>query len=491
MNWIRQLRFWLRSLFWKRQLDQELEEEMRFHIEMRTAANIDSGMDPDEARYAALKKFGWMESIKEECREQRTVSWIENSLKDLGHASRTLGKSPAFTAVAVLTLVLGIGVNLALFALLNDEFLRPRPVLRPGELWAICPADSSGKQCGVSFARPYYEAVRNNKGAFNGIVGYARIFLKLRTQDGWDPVVAQLVSGDYFDFLGVQPVIGRGFLPEEDDKAAAHGVVVISHRFWRRHFHGDRAILGSTLTLNDQILEVIGVAPPDFNGFGAPLSDFWLPTSLENALDEIADYTLLGRLTDDVSPVNAAESLTTVVREVARSMNTGVSPAYDQYGHSQAFTRVRLVREGYGSLGPEFDRNFIVKEFRLGALATVLVLIIAATNLANLLLARGLGRRKDLATRLALGATRWVLVRQLMLEGVLLAALGSVCAVLLLRWLGPSLPALISVAVYKETPLLPDVRVVAFAIASALLVGAGFSVLPVLEATRFDPVAGL
>src|SRR6266487_5210716 len=147
---MRQLRFWLRSLFRKGRLDAEMEEEMRFCIEMEVAANLDSGMGQEEARYAALKKFGWVESIKEKCREQRGVRWIENPLRDIRHAIRMLGRSPGFAAVAVLTLAIGIGVNLALFALLNDQFLRPRPVLRPEELWAICPADPSGSQCGAS-----------------------------------------------------------------------------------------------------------------------------------------------------------------------------------------------------------------------------------------------------------------------------------------------------------------------------------------------------
>jgi len=427
MNGVRQLRFWLRSLFHGQRLDAEMEEEMGFHIEKDIAANMDGGMDRDEARFVALRTFGGIESIKEDCREDRGVSWIENAVKDVGYAIRMLGKSPGFTTVVVLTLTLGIGVNLALFALLNDQLLRPRPVLRPEELWAICPADSSGRKCGVRFCRPYYEAVRNNKGAFNGIIGYARIFPKLRTADGWEPVVAQLASGDYFNFLGVQPVIGRGFVPEEDDKPGAHRVVVISYRFWHRYFHGERAILGRTLTLNDQVLEVIGVAPRGFNGFGAPLSEFWLPTSLENALDEISNYTLLGRLSNGVSPVEAAGSLTAEVREVTKSLNLGVIPGYQRYAYARGFTQVMIEREGYGSLGPEFDLDFIIKEFRLGALATVLVLLIAAMNLASLLLARALGRRKELATRLALGATRWVLVRQLMLEGVLVAVLGSVC----------------------------------------------------------------
>src|SRR5438128_3381492 len=184
MDRVLHLRFRLRSLFRKGSLDAQTEEEARIHVEMGTEANIELGMNRDEARYAALKTLGRVDSIKEGCRDQVRVNWIENPIQDLCFALRMLGKSPGFTAVSVLTLTLGIGVNLALFALLNDQLLRPRPMLRPEELWAICPADSSGRKCGVRFRRPYYEAVRNNKGVFSGIVGYARIFPKLRTQDG-------------------------------------------------------------------------------------------------------------------------------------------------------------------------------------------------------------------------------------------------------------------------------------------------------------------
>ena len=491
MDRLLQFRMRLRSLFRKERLYAAMEEELRIHIEMETEANIASGMTREEARQAALEKFGRVESYEEKCRYERRVKWIENPIQDLCSAFQMLGKTPGFTIVSVLTLTLGIGVNLALFALLNDQLLRPRPVVSPGELWAICPADASGNPCNANFGRPYYEAVRKNKGVFNGIVGYARIFPKLRTQDGWEMVVAELVSGDYFKFLGVQPMMGRGFLPEEDDQPGAHKVVVISHRFWQHHFHADRHILGRTLILNDQVLEVIGVAPRSFSSFDGPLCDFWMPTSLENQMDELSSYTLLGRLRNGVGPVEASESLTPTVREVTRSISAGAIADREQYGYSPSLTGVMLVPVGYGSLAPEIDRGLVARQIGLGALATLLVLFIAATNLASLLLARGLGRRKELATRLALGATRGVLMRRLMFEGVLVATLGSVCGVLLLRWLGHSLPALILVVVNRATPLLPDFRVVAVAVAGALLVGAGFSVVPALEATRFHPLAAL
>src|SRR5688500_2891323 len=169
MDWLQKLRLRFRALFQKEKLDAEMDEEMRSHIEMQTQENIDAGMNPEEARYAALRQFGWVESIKETCRERRGVSWIEHLIQDFRYGLRMLLKNPGFTAVAVLTLALGIGANLALFAILNELLLRPKPVANPDELWAIEPADSIGQPIFANVSRPYYEAVRQHARVFKGV----------------------------------------------------------------------------------------------------------------------------------------------------------------------------------------------------------------------------------------------------------------------------------------------------------------------------------
>src|ERR1051325_8827227 len=183
-------------------------------------------------------------------------------MNDLRYAFRQLLKNPGFTAVAVLTLALGIGVNLALFALLNDLFLKPKPLTRPDELWTIEPADARGQRIYANICRPYYDAFRAHALLTNRVVAYAPIHPKLRTRDGWELVAAELVSGDYFRLLGVRPALGRAFLPEEDDNPGTHNVAVVSHEFWRKHLDGAPDLTGRTNTVNGIITEVAAPRRP-------------------------------------------------------------------------------------------------------------------------------------------------------------------------------------------------------------------------------------
>ena len=413
---------------------------------------------------------------------------------DLRFALRALGKSPGFTAVAVVTLALGIGANLALFSLLNEQLLRPREVRKPDELWAILPSDGSGEPKSFNLSRPYYEAIRRDNRVFSSVIGYCSAGPNLRTPDGWEHVKSVLVSGDFFSFLGVQPILGRGFLPEEDDKLGTHSVAVISYRFWQEHFEGNPEVVGKTVTLGDQIVEIVGVAPRGFKGISLYESDLWLPASMERLLGAYPSFNLLGRLKEGVSPTRAAATLAPVVQNLTKMLLAGGDQFYTN--NISQFSRVALLREGYGSLPAKWralSRKEGFKRAGLVGVATVLLLIIAATNVANLLLARALRRRKEMATRLALGATRWTLIRQVMLEGLLLSGFGAAAAMLVLLWLSNVPATIMPGAVYANAniTLHPDIRVAAFALAGALLVGAGFSIIPALHASRFDPFAAL
>src|SRR5207249_8249142 len=181
------------------------------------------------------------------------LSIMEIFLQDFRYAFRQLLKNPGFTAVAVVTLALGIGANTGLFAILNELLLRPKPVANPDELWAIEPADAAGQPIAIAVGRPYYEAIRQHARVFKGVVGYAGITAKLRTKEGAERIYAELVSGDYFSFLGVPLALGRGFLPEEDAKPGTHSVAVISHPFWQGQFGGAADVIGKTITLNDRL----------------------------------------------------------------------------------------------------------------------------------------------------------------------------------------------------------------------------------------------
>jgi macrolide transport system ATP-binding/permease protein len=411
--------------------------------------------------------------------------------QDVRYGVRMLRKNPGFTAVAVLTLALGIGANLALFGILNEMLLRPKPVARPQELWAMVPANEARQPVYANICRPYYEAIRRQGRVFQGIIGYAGIRPRLRTEDGAERIEAELVSGEYFSFLGVVPVLGRGFLPEEDGQAGGRGAAVISHAFWRSQFGGTPDVLGKTVTLNNTSVEIVGVAPEGFAGLGFRPPSLWLPASMESTLGEMTVYQLVGRLTEPRLAAAVADLLTPIAAEVTNELSTLKDPRWSRYGVGTYFCRVRLDPIGRGLLGTSRLRPKVLGFLQFAGVATVLLLLIACANVASLFLARALQRRKETATRVALGATRAALVRQVLCEGVLVAAGGAVGALLVFSWVGGTLMKFASW--WPGPPLRPaaDVRVLLFAAAAALAVGVGFSILPALQATAFAPAAAL
>ncbi len=412
-------------------------------------------------------------------------------MNDLKFAFRQLLKNPGFTAVAVLTLALGIGVNLALFGILNEWLLRPKPVANPDELWAIEPADATHQLTYANLCRPYYDAIRRETRVFKSVIGNAGITPKLRTEEGAERVFAELVSGDYFTFLGVTPALGRGFLPEEDASPGTGSVAVLSHTFWLSQFGGATDVIGKTVTLNDKIVEIVGVAPKGFAGLGFAQPSLWMPTSMEKMLDEVTRYNLVGRLPEPKLASTAVDLLSPVAAEVTKELAGFKDPQWFRYGYSPAFQTVRLDPVGRGSLGVSFDQKQIFGFLRFAGVATLLLLIIACANVANLFFVRALQRRKEMATRIALGATRAALVRLLVCEGVMVAFLGTVGAMLAFSWIGG---IIVKFPTWWHGPAVdpvPDVRILLFAVGSALLVGVGFSLIPTIQATGFEPFHAL
>lgn len=411
--------------------------------------------------------------------------------QDVRYGLRMLRKSPGFTTVAMLTLALGIGANLALFGILNEMLLRPKPVARPHELWAIESADRAGQQVRENFCRPYYEAFRREGAMFKGVIGYASVMPKLRTKEGEERIEAKLVSGDYFSFLGVVPVLGRAFLPEEDTEVGGHAVAVISHAFWRNQFGGMRDVLGKTVTLNNTLIEIVGVAPKGFAGLDLQPPCLWMPASMEPVLKEGAVYQFVGRLTEPKLATTAADHLTPIAAEVKKELEGRKDPRWHRYGTSPRFQRIRLDPIGRGLLGTSRLKPRIVRFLQFAAVATVLLLLIACANVAGLFLARAMQRRKETATRIALGATRVALMRQVICEGILVAAGGTVGALLAFSWVSRTIMTFVSWWPGTPLRLVPDMRVLLFAVGAVLAVGMGFSILPALQASRFDPCTAL
>src|SRR5437867_1682109 len=277
-------------------------------------------------------------------------------MNDLKFAIRQLLKNPGFTAVAMLTLALGIGANLALFTLLDEQFLRPRPVKRPEELWQILPSDASGEPKFFNFSPPYCDAIRKHNRVFKDLITIHGLDTRQRTSDGWEDRFGHIVSANYFNFVGVQPVLGRGFLPEED-KPGADLVAVMSYRFWQEQFLGNPAIVGKTVNLDGHVFEIIGVVPPGFTGLGSHPPDFLLARAGEELFFLSPANNLIGRLREGISPAVAANSLAPIVQAITKSLHAAKHPPLQtpaEASNNSEFTRVALLRAGYGMADPEF-----------------------------------------------------------------------------------------------------------------------------------------
>jgi hypothetical protein len=245
-------------------LEHELDEELRYHIERQAQQYMARGMTPEKARLAALREFGGVAQIQEECRDQRGISFLETLFRDAAYALRVLRKSPGFTIVAVLTLALGIGANTAIFSLINAVLIKSLPVKNPEQLVQLDRANLEGDGL-TSFPYPFYRELHNRNEVFSDLMGASSVSTGMRVEGGIERLRGEMVSGNFFQALGVQPYAGR-LLSPEDDNIAAESVAVLSYRFWQRRFGGDPALIGETINLRDVPMTVIGVASSTFHG---------------------------------------------------------------------------------------------------------------------------------------------------------------------------------------------------------------------------------
>ena len=269
MNWTRTLQARRRALLRKRQLDADMNEEMRSHIELRTQANIDAGMSPEQARLGARRRFGCGESIKEHCREQRGVPWLENLVQDIRFGARQLRKNRGFTTVAVLTLALGIGANTAIFSIVNTLLFRPLPFRQPERLvWIANGTSGDSGLSGVTTRVNHFVEWRRENQSYESLSAYFAFFDygSYTLTSAGEPVRLQGVgvSENFLTSLGIQPQLGRNFVVEEC-QFNGRKAVLLTDGFWRRRFNADRGIVGRTIVLNNEPNEVIGVLPPSFD----------------------------------------------------------------------------------------------------------------------------------------------------------------------------------------------------------------------------------
>jgi putative ABC transport system permease protein len=406
--------------------------------------------------------------------------------KDIRYGIRGLLKRPGFAAVAVITLALGIGANSAIFSLVNTVLLRPLPVRNPEQLVSVA---VRGKNDSIlAFSYPNYKDFRDRNNVLSDLLLYRFAPLSLSRGDINERVWSYEVTGNYFDMLGVQAIHGRTFLPEEDKTQLSHPVVVLSHSFWQRRFGADPNVIGQDIALNNHQFKVIGVAPPGFKGTELVYSpDLWLPVAMLKWAEPGADYLDsrdtsnffgIGRLKPGVSIRQAEASLNLLAQQLAREYPD------DNEGQSILLTPPGLII-------PDLRGGVVSFTWILMA-AVALVLFITCINLAGLLLARATDRRKEIAVRLAMGASRLRLIRQLLTESILLSVAGGAIGLVLAVWIVNLLLAFRPPLDFPLTmELSVDWRVTVFSVVISLITGAVFGLAPALQATRSAIVSAL
>jgi predicted permease len=492
-RWFYTIPLRVRSLFHRRDTDRELDEELQFHLDQKAKEFVSKGLTPKEARYAALREFRGLEQSKESCRDTRKTNWISDLFQDLGFGLRMLRKSPGFTAIAILTLGLGIGANTAIFSLIDAVMLKLLPIHNPGEL-VVIEMRAANQENDFSVSNRVWEEIRDRQQVFSGIAAYSGIGSLDLSQGGESHFVnSAFVSGEFFDTLGVHPAAGRLLIPS-DDARGCPGAAVASYDFARERYGSAAEAVGQSIRLSNHIFPIVGVTQPGF--FGVEVGrrfDVMVPVCAEAItplpgepdgqalLDRPSArwLSVLGRPKAGKSPAQVDAQLQAISPAVTASV---VSPQWndDEQKHFLATTFFAAPA------APELsDLGDYQQPLRFLMLVVGLVLLIACANIAGLLLARAAARKKEIAVRLAMGASRWRLIRQLLTESMLLSFIAAASGVLLAHWGSQLLVRFISTARNPITlELNADGRVLAFTAAIAIFTGFLFGLLPAFSATR-------
>jgi predicted permease len=454
-----------RNLFDKESVDQELNEELRAHVDLLTDKKISEGLKPEEARRAALIEVGGIEQVKERVREVRTGRPLEDLSQDLRYALRGLRKNRGFTAVAIITLALGIGANTAIFTVINTVLLRPLPYERPDQLVVLVETISE-RPVGVSY--PNFVDWRNQSTAFENIAAVRnRESFNLTGAGESERLQGRLVSANFLSTLGVKPIRGRDFLAE-DDQPGANPVALISDALWQRRFGADESILGKQLTLNGQQFTVVGITPPNFQ-YGSE-ADVTVPIGLSAERFKLRGKDPGINAVARIKPGTSAEAANAELNTIAARLE-------QQYPDTNTGRRLRVEALSESVVGE-------VRPILLTLLGAVgFVLLIACANVANLLLTRSAGRQKEMAIRTALGAGRARILRQLFTESTVLALAGGVVGLLLAFWGTSLISSYIPEGIPRMGELGIDGRVLLFTLGASLLTGVFFGLAPALQSS--------
>lgn len=433
---MRKLRaLWIRltGLLHSRRADHEFSNELESHIAMHVDDGIRSGLRPEEARRRAIVQLGGREQVRQAQRERHGLPWLESPLRDVRYVLRTLVKHPAVTAIAVLSIALGIGANATIFSMVSRFVLRPAPVGNPSTLLSLHIAQR-GEQCCNAFPQPLFNDLRDQAKSFSAVAAFFEL-IPASISGGSEPerVWGQAVTPNFFDVLELPMVLGHGFASSEDRLPA----VVISARLWQRRFAGDRQIIGKTIALSGHAFTVAGVAPASFHSVDQILdTQFWVPLGVARQLvpdlppsdsREFHWLAVVARLRPGATRTQATAELDTLAKRFAL--------AYPKTDKDNSF-----VFEQAGSLPPR-ERTAVLTFLTALSLVVLLLLAIAGANVANLLFAQAVDRQREMAVRLALGATRGRLRRQVLIESTLLGLAGGLLGAFFSFWSTQSLSA--------------------------------------------------
>jgi predicted permease len=479
-HWIYTVPLRLRSLFRRTRVEQDLDEELQYHLERKTEEFLAQGLSAADARRAAVRAMDGLTQRKEECRDTRRVALVQDFIYDVRYGMRVLAKSPGFTAVAVLTLALAMGANAVVFGILNALVLRPVDVPQAASLWGIQrKIDNYGAE-----SYPNYLDLRDRNRSFDGLAAYNIDTAGIDTGDSAARVWVESVSGNYFDVLRLQPHLGRFFHASDEHGPNSAPYIVLTHGYWRSHFQSDPSVVGRVVRLNKHPFTIVGVAPPEFHGtalFFFP--EFFVPivnqeqvygTSFLNERARRAVFQVFGHLKDGVTPEQAAADV--------NSIGAWLEKNYPKEAGSLSYVLGR----------PTFNGDFLgrpIRAFLTGLmLMAALILLAACANLGSLFAARAADRGREVALRLALGAGRGRILRQLLTEALLVSlaggAVGLCGSLILLRSLGAWQPL---TRFPVHLPIRGDTEVYVMALALAVVSGILFGLVPARQVRHTDP----
>ena len=483
MGWVRRLRATFSTT------DGDFDEERRFHIDQRTDEYVRSGMSKEEARRAALARFGNAALAKERTRDADTFRWIHDLRRDGGYALRMLWRSPGFSLLAILCLALGIGGNAAVFSWIEGILLRPYPLVADQDrLFAVTGTDPGGLgRDDVSW--PDWLDLQRNSRLVEAFIGEKITGTTLSIGDRAQRVNGSMVSANYFDAIGVRPMLGRGFAPGEDSGRNAHPVTVISYQLWQERFHGDPAIIGKTQVLGGLPHTIVGVTPNGFYGtFVGYAFQFWVPASMQPQFDAgvykledrgarwIEGYV---RLRPGVTISQAQAEMSAIAARLAAD--------YPETNRGRGVRLYPLWQTPFNNAGA------LLPTLGIALVVVVAVLLIACANVGNLLLVRAFARHQEMTIRLAVGAGRGRLVKQLMTEGLILSAIAAAGGLVVANWLRDALALLTPPrgGVLLRLPGALDWRVVATSAGVCVIATLLFGLMPAVLTSNIDLAGAL